>query len=80
MSLLNLNTPTKLPTVGKEYMCFNIDGKSAQEAKCVKLRITIKVIDCVILIDTFEQQCVLIKGMLKSQSLKYHMKTIGIDQ
>ena len=31
-------------------------------------------------IDTFEQQCVLLKGMLQSPRLKYHMNTIGIYQ
>ena len=29
-------------------MCFQIDGKYAQDAKCVKLRIMTKVIDCVL--------------------------------
>ena len=61
-------------------MCFHIDGKSAQAAKCVKYRITTKLIDCVIYINTFEQQCVVIKGMLQSPRIKYHIKTIGIGQ
>ena len=39
-----------------------------------------KVIDYVLLIDTFEQQCVVLKGMLKSPRLKDHVQTIGIDQ
>ena len=30
-------------------------------------------------IDTFEQQCVVLKGMLQSLQLKYHVQTIGID-
>ena len=38
-----------------------------------------KVIDYVISIDTFKQQCVVLKGMLQLPRLKYHMKTIGID-
>ena len=37
-------------------------------------------IDYILSIDTFEQQFVLIKGVLQSLSLEYHMKTIGIDQ
>ena len=37
-------------------------------------------IDYVLLIDTFEQQCVVIKVMLQSPRLKYHVETIGIDQ
>ena len=61
-------------------MCFQIDGKSSQAAKCVKSRITTKVIDCVISDDTFEQQCIVLKGMLQSTRLKDNMKTIGIDQ
>ena len=36
-------------------------------------------IDSVLLIDIFEQQCVLIKVMLQSLRLKHHVQTIGID-
>ena len=39
-----------------------------------------KAIDSIFSIDTFEPDCVVIKGMLKSQSLDYHMNTSGIDQ
>ena len=60
-------------------MCFHIDGKSDQADKCVKSRILTKVIDCVISIDTPEKHSML-KGMLQSPRLKYHTKTIGIDQ
>ena len=45
----------------------------------IKSRIMTKVIDYIISIDTFEQQCVVIKGMLQSKRLKYHVQTIGID-
>ena len=76
----NLNTTTKSPPVLKEYMCFHIDGKSSQASNRVKSRIMNEVIDCVISIDTFEQQCVMFKGMLQSPRIKYHMKTIGIYQ
>ena len=38
-----------------------------------------KVIDSVLSIDKFEQQCVVIRGMLQSPRLKYHVQTIGID-
>ena len=38
-----------------------------------------KSIDCILYIDTFEQQCVVIKGMLQSPRLEDNMKTIGID-
>ena len=56
--ILNSNTPTILP------MCFKKDGKTAQAAKCIKSTIITKVIDYIFLIDTFEQQRVILKGML----------------
>ena len=34
----------------------------------------------VISIDTFEKQCIVLKGMLQSIRLKDHVHTIGIDQ
>ena len=55
------------------------EGKSDQAARCIKSRIMTKVIDSVLSIDTFEQQCVVLKGMLQSPRLKYHVQTIGID-
>ena len=64
VSFFNLNTPTNLPLVVKEYMCFHSDGKSAQAAKCVKSRKITEVVYFVLSIDKFEQQCVLIKGIL----------------
>ena len=39
-----------------------------------------KVIGFVISIDTFEQKCVVLKGMLKSPRLKDRVQTIGIEQ
>ena len=45
VSLLNLHRTTKLHLVGKEYMCFQNDGKTAQTANCIKSRIMTKVID-----------------------------------
>ena len=35
-------------------------------------------IDSVLSIDTFEQQCVVLKYMFQSPLLKYHVQTIGI--
>ena len=61
-------------------MCFQKDGKTAQAARCIKSRIMTKVVDSVLSIDTFEQQCVELKGLLQSPQLKYHVYTIGIDQ
>ena len=60
-------------------MCFQIDGKSSQAVKCVKSRMTTKVIDCVLSIDKFEQKRVVLKGMLQSQRLKDPVNIIGID-
>ena len=59
---------------------FKKDGKTNQAARCITSRITTKAIDSIILIDKFEQQCVVLKGILKSLRLKYHVQTIGIDQ
>ena len=78
--ILNLNTPTILPPVGKEYMCFLKDGKTAQSARCIKSRRMTKVINYVLLVDTFEQKIVVLKGMLQSPQLKDHVHTIDIDQ
>ena len=39
-----------------------------------------KAIYSILYIDTFEQQCVVIKGMLQSPRLEDHMQTIGIDK
>ena len=61
-------------------MRFQNDGKNAQASKCIKSRIMTKVIDSVLSIDTFEQKCVVLKGMLQSPRLKYYVETIGIYQ
>ena len=37
-------------------------------------------IDYILSVNTFEQQCAVIKCMLQSLRLENHMKTIGIDQ
>ena len=49
------------------------EGKSDQAARFIKSRIITKVIDYVLSIDTFEQQSVVIKVMLQSPRLKYHV-------
>ena len=53
-SRLTYITPTILPPVGKEYTCFMKEGKSNQAVRCSKYRITTKLIDYVLSIDTFE--------------------------
>ena len=39
-----------------------------------------KVIDLILGIESFEQQCVVIKGLLRSEQLKQYMVTIGVYQ
>ena len=77
---VKLHTTTELPPSGKEYLSFHINSKSSHAAQCVKSRIMNKYIDSILSINTYELQCIVIKGMLKSPRLEYHMKTIGIDQ
>ena len=60
-------------------MCFQINSKYPHAAQCVKSRIPNNAIDYILSIDTFEQQCVVIKGILQSSRLEDYMKTIGID-
>ena len=77
---VELHTTTKLSPVGKEYLCFHVNSKYPHADQCVKSRVLNKAIDYILFIDTFEQQCVVIKCMLKYSRLEDHMKTIGIDQ
>ena len=77
---VELPKPTQLPPLGKEYLCFQVDNKPPHADRCVKSRVLKKVIDSILSINTFEQQCVVIKCLLQSSHLEDHMKTIGIDQ
>ena len=77
---VNLQTTTVLLPAGKECFCFHIHNKSSHAAQYVKSRIMNKAINSILPIDTYEQQFDLIKGMLQSPRLEYHMKTIVIDQ
>ena len=77
---VELHIINKLPPVGKEYFCFQINSKYPHADQCVKSRILNKAIDYILSINTFEQHCVVIKCMLQSSRLEDHMKTIGIDQ
>ena len=79
-SILNLNTPMILPPVGKKDMYFLKDGKTDQAARYIKSRIITKVIYFVLFIDTFEQKCVVLKGMLQSLCLKDNVHNVVIDQ
>ena len=76
---VELPKTTELPQVDKEYLCFQVNSKSPHASQCVKSRVLNKAIDSILPIDTFEQQSVVIKCMLKSSRLEDHMKTISID-
>ena len=82
LPLLPVELPktTHLPSLGKEYLSFQVDNKYPHAAQCVKSRVLNKVIDSILSINTFEKQCLVIKYMLQSSRLEDHMKTIGIDQ
>ena len=55
-------------------------GKTTHDAQCFKSCKWTKVIDLILEIELFEQQCVIIKGLLKSYRIEQHMVTIGIDK
>ena len=76
---VKVHTTTKLPPASKESLYFQINGKISQDAKCFKSRIITGVIDSILSIVTFEQQCVVLICMLKSPRLKDHTKNIGIE-
>ena len=80
IAYVKLHTTTESPPAVTEYLCSQINGKSSHASQCVKSKIMNKAINYILSIDTFEQQCFVIKGMLQSPRLKYHMKTISIDQ
>ena len=50
---VKLHTRTKLPPASKEYICFRINGKSFQAAKCVKTRIMTKIDNYILSVETF---------------------------
>ena len=79
-NLLNLYKTTILSPVGKQCRCFQNYGKTDQAIRSIKSGIINIVIDYVLFIDQFEQKCALLKGMLQSLILKYHVKTIGVDR
>ena len=58
---VELHRTAELPLVGKEYLCFQVRSKSPHAAQCVKSRVLNNTIDSILSIDTFEQQCVVIK-------------------
>ena len=50
---VELHTIKQLPPDGKEYLCFQIHGRSSHASQCVKSRIMNKAIDSIFYIDTF---------------------------
>ena len=58
----------KLPPLRKEYIYFQIDGEISRSARCSKSRTLAKVIGLILDIEPFDQQCVIIKGLLQSAS------------
>ena len=73
---VQLPKTTQLPPLGKEYLCFQVDNKSPHADQCVKSRVLKKVIVSILSINTFEQQCVVIKCMFQSSRLEGHMETM----
>ena len=49
---VKLHTITKFLPAGKEYLCFQINGKSSHASQCVKSRIVNKAIKYILSIDT----------------------------
>ena len=80
IATVQLHKTKQLPPTGKEYLCLQINSKYPHAAQCFKSRILNKAIYYILSMDTFDQQCVVIKCILKSSRLEYHTKTIGIDQ
>ena len=54
------------------------EGKSDQATRCIISKIMTKVVDYVLSIEIFEQQCVVQKVMFQSHRLKDHVQTICI--
>ena len=66
MSSSTSTTSSKISTSGKEYPCFQSDGESAHAFQCAKSRAPTKLIDLIIEIEPFDQQCLFIKGLFHS--------------
>ena len=61
---VELHKIKQLPLTGKEYLFFHINSKFPHAEQWVKSRIMNTTIDYIPPIDTFEQQCVVMKCML----------------
>ena len=70
-----------LPSGGKSVVFGTSIGKIGKVViNDVKSRVLKKVIYSILSINTFDQQCVVIKFLLQSSRFEYHINTIGIDQ
>ena len=56
----------KLPPPGKQYFCFQIDGKSSRAVQCSKSCVLTKVFYTITDIDLFEHKYVIFKELLQS--------------
>ena len=52
----------KLNLPGKEYLCFKIDRETARTEYCARSRSLIKLIDLILGVESFEHNCVILKG------------------
>ena len=77
MSYSTSTTSLKLPPLEK-YVCFKSGGKSAHESQCSKSKAFTKFIDIIIEVESFEQQFVILKWLLRSDRLKQHIITMVI--
>ena len=76
---VKLQATIKLPPTAKECLCFQINGKSSQAAKCIKSRIITKVINYILSVDTFEFFLLGLTVCYNHQVSNITIKNIGID-
>ena len=57
-----------------------MEGENAHAERCAKSRALINVPKAIFDIDSFEQQCVIIKGLFQSKQLKKNMVDIQVEQ
>ena len=61
----NIPNLFKLPSSGKEYICFQTEGKTVWAAQCAKSRSLTKVMETIFEIDSFEQQYIIINVLIQ---------------
>ena len=55
--------------VTNQSLCFQMDGKTTHATQCPKSRVLNKVINLILENESFEKQCVIMKGLLQSERL-----------